>query len=336
MKKIIILISIILGISDQLLSQDTIITELIDSANVVQKYDIRETRLEIVRVRDTVFVQPDSLLVTSIEKLLKNYDKLKKNQELNASFVENVITEGRDSNDKFRLQIEKSLNDLRNILEQNSSLVESAITEERKLNDQFSRLILLVLIINIISTSILLYLNKKNRRITPRKYEPEKTDDIVSKPALEAYNASINEFVNINNHIYDLRKKETKGLVIAMYRYLALHSTDKNQLLSEIREADVSDDIKEQFVALVSRINNFLIQKKPIIDAWLKCTPEDCIDSYESAVRMPEELVFDDCLDEDVLGDNIEGQKITMVHKVGFYFPGNTIKPYREKSIVSV
>ena len=50
---------------------------------------------------------------------------------------------------------------------------------------------------------------------------------------------------------------------------------------------------------------------------------------------MPEGLTFDESLDEDVLGDNIDGQQITMVHKMGFYFPGNTIKPYREKSVVS-
>ncbi len=153
--------------------------------------------------------------------------------------------------------------------------------------------------------------------------------------SLEAYNASVHEFTTINDHVSDLRKKDTKALVLAMYRYLSLKSDDKLSLLAEIRSSNISDDTKEQFVALVSRIGNFLSQRKPVIDTWLFWKPIDGINSYELSIRMPEGLIFDENLDEDVLGNDIRGQRISMVHKMGYFFPGNTIKPYREKSIVS-
>ena len=155
------------------------------------------------------------------------------------------------------------------------------------------------------------------------------------KPSLEAYNTSVYEFTVINDHVANLRKRDTKPLVMAMYRFLSLQSVDKTAILSQIRSANISEDVMEQFVALVSRIEAFLTQKKPIIDAWLYYVPKDDVVSYELAIRMPEGLIFDESLDEDVLGDNIDGQQITMVHKMGFYFPGNTIKPYRAKSVVS-
>lgn len=156
------------------------------------------------------------------------------------------------------------------------------------------------------------------------------------KPTLESYNHSVNEFRTINDHVNSLRRKETRILLHSMYRFLALQDTDASQLFQQIRETNISDNEKEQFVSLVSQIQTFLVKKKPIIDSWLSFEPKDGVHDYLSGLRLPIGQDFDKNLDRDILGDDLTGQTINIVHKMGFYFPGNTIAPYRELSIVSV
>ena len=90
-----------------------------------------------------------------------------------------------------------------------------------------------------------------------------------------------------------------------------------------------------QFISLVDEIENFIGHQIPIINKWLRCEPGSEIRSYEDAVRIPIGRMFNADMDRDILGDDLSGRTITMIHKLGFYFPGNTIKSYREKSIVS-
>lgn len=164
----------------------------------------------------------------------------------------------------------------------------------------------------------------------------KENNDKQIKPTLEAYNHSVNEFRTINDHINSLRRRETRILLHYMYRFLAMQNTDASQLLQQIRETNISDNEKEQFVSLVSQIQAFLVKKKPIIDLWLSFESKDEVHDYLSGLRLPIGQSFDENLDRDILGDDLTGQTINVVHKMGFYFPGNTIAPYRELSIVSI
>lgn len=279
---------------------------------------IKETKVKIIR--DTIVIKPDSALITSLQALNDKVDAIGKQQELTLTqqTVYKDTTEGNMLVLKWLIGI--------------TILLTLAVL-----------MCLYYLVIHTVK------INKGHEVKTTQDVNPkipeagnkEQTAPIVLdlpkpiKPSLEAYNNSVYEFTVINDHVANLRKRDTKPLVMAMYRFLSLQSVDKSNILSQIRSANISEDVMEQFVALVSRIEAFLTQKKTIIDAWLYYEPKDDVVSYESAIRMPEGLIFDESLDEDVLGDNIDGQQITMVHKMGFYFPGNTIKPYREKSVVS-
>lgn len=279
---------------------------------------IKETKVKIIR--DTIVIKPDSALITSLQALNDKVDAIGKQQELTLTqqTVYKDKTEGNMLVLKWLIGI--------------TILLTLAVL-----------MCLYYLVIHTVK------INKGHEVKTTQDVNPkipeagnkEQTAPIVLdlpkpiKPSLEAYNNSVYEFTVINDHVANLRKRDTKPLVMAMYRFLSLQSVDKSNILSQIRSANISEDVMEQFVALVSRIEAFLTQKKTIIDAWLYYEPKDDVVSYESAIRMPEGLIFDESLDEDVLGDNIDGQQITMVHKMGFYFPANTIKPYREKSVVS-
>ena len=158
----------------------------------------------------------------------------------------------------------------------------------------------------------------------------------VCRPTLESYNNCVFEFIKLNDHIHSLGRRETRTLILALYRYLAKQETDKNEIFKLIRDCNLVEDKKEQFITIVDEIENFLGHKMQIINNWLQCELDNEIKSYEEAVRFPIGQQFDSDMDRDILGDDLSGQIIIMVHKLGFYFPGNTIKSYREKSIVSV
>lgn len=159
--------------------------------------------------------------------------------------------------------------------------------------------------------------------------------ETVVKPSLESYNNSVYEFIKLNDHINSLRKRENKTLILALYKYLAKLENDKEKVLILIRECTLVEDEKVQFISLVDEIENFIGHQIPIINKWLRCEPGSEIRSYEDAVRIPIGRMFNADMDRDILGDDLSGRTITMIHKLGFYFPGNTIKSYREKSIVS-
>jgi hypothetical protein len=156
----------------------------------------------------------------------------------------------------------------------------------------------------------------------------------VEKPSLQAYNNSVHKFIVINDNIASLRKKDNRHLIQMMCKFLSgtLESPDK--LKAEVRAFDMSDGAKEQFVSLLDEIAAFLTHDKQIIDAWLYHSGENEICNYVSAVRMPEGQMFDPALDSDVLGDDNSGMKISVVIKLGFHFPGNTVRPFRQKSTV--
>lgn len=167
------------------------------------------------------------------------------------------------------------------------------------------------------------------------KEDGDEIAEAVVKPSLESYNNSVYEFIKLNDHINSLRKKENKSLILALYKYLAKLENDKEKVYRLIRECNLVEDEKMQFISLVDEIENFIGHQAPIINKWLRCEPSSEIRFYEDAVRIPIGKMFNADMDRDILGDDLSGRTIMMVHKLGFYFPGNTIKSYREKSIVS-
>lgn len=173
-----------------------------------------------------------------------------------------------------------------------------------------------------------------NKPSTIKEYGDEIAETVV-KPSLESYNNSVYEFIKLNEHINSLKKRENKILILALYKYLAKLENDKEKAYQLIRECNLIEDEKVQFVSLVDEIENFIGHQIPIINKWLRCEPNSEIRSYEDAVRIPIGQVFNADMDRDILGDDLSGRTITMIHKLGFYFPGNTVKSYREKSIVS-
>jgi hypothetical protein len=163
----------------------------------------------------------------------------------------------------------------------------------------------------------------------------EPVSPVVPKPSLQAYNNSVHRFMTLNDNIASLRKKDNKPLIQAMYCYLSGRNEDVSGLMAQIRNSDMPEEFMEQFVSLVSEISSFLSHDKSVIDAWLAHSSEEGIADYMEAVRMPEGLAFNPDMDGDVFGDDNTGMTVKHVLKLGYYFPGNTIKPYREKSTVS-
>ena len=172
---------------------------------------------------------------------------------------------------------------------------------------------------------------------TPEPSEQIKEESpipVVAKPSLHAYGNSVHKFTVINDNISSLRKKDNKELINSMFRYLSGLQQDTEELIREIRNFEMPMEAKEQFISLVSEMSAFMSHDKPIIDACL-ADNEEGVKDYEAAVRMPAGLAFDSELDSDVLGDDREGEIIVYVYKLGYYFPGNTVKPYRQKSVVA-
>lgn len=167
------------------------------------------------------------------------------------------------------------------------------------------------------------------------KEDGDEIAEVVVKPNLESYNNSVYEFIKLNEHINSLRKRENKTLILALYKYLAKLESDKEKVYRLIRECNIVEDEKVQFISLVDEIENFIGHQIPIINNWLQCESNNEVKSYDDAVRIPIGQPFNSDMDRDVLGEDLSGQTIVMVYKLGFYFPGNTIKSYREKSIVS-
>ncbi len=312
--KLILLACLLIECTLSGVAQDVSETGVADSPSIVKEVVKTRWRIKKVVVRDTVVVQSDSALVATIENFQKELDKQALVQKQQIGELQQVVKESQKRSDAM---------------------------------------LLVLIVLALLLICMLFYLIRQGRRVnnatqqvsqdvpTDPEQESVVTQEVVSEtpkvqqPPLDAYNASVYEFITINDHVSKLRRKETKKLVMAMYRYLSQQTTDKDTLLAEIRATELTDDLREQFVSLATKIENFLTQKLPVINAWLQWEPKDGVDSYSTAIRMPEGQLFDEDLDGDIFGDNLAGKQITMVHKMGFYFPGNTISPYRVKSVVS-
>lgn len=312
--KLILLACLLIECTLSGVAQDVSETGVADSPSIVKEVVKTRWRIKKVVVRDTVVVQSDSALVATIENFQKELDKQALVQKQQIGELQQVVKESQKRSDAM---------------------------------------LLVLIVLALLLICMLFYLIRQGRRVnnatqqvsqdvpTDPEQESVVTQEVVSEtpkvqqPPLDAYNASVYEFITINDHVSKLRRKETKKLVMAMYRYLSQQTTDKDTLLAEIRATELTDDLREQFVSLATKIENFLTQKLPVINAWLQWEPKDGVDSYSTAIRMPEGQLFDEDLDGDIFGDNLAGKQITMVHKMGFYFPGNTISPYLVKSVVS-
>lgn len=194
---------------------------------------------------------------------------------------------------------------------------------------RFNMILLVFILVFIVFLAVMMY----KKPSEPVKEEVPAAPEVV-KPSIQAYSNSVHKFTVINDNISSLRKKDNKELINSMFRYLSGIQQSTEALVKEIKTIEMPEETKEQFVSLVSEMSAFMSHDKPIIDAWLADNEEQGIKKYEDAVRMPVGMAFDPNLDSDVMGDDLTGKTIIYVYRLGYYFPGNTIKPYRQKSVV--
>lgn len=275
-------------------------------------------QIKVIRVRDTVYVKPDSTIMNSLHVIISKQDSLICRLNNQQSYTDNLAKKHSLYHILFFVLLFIVI----------GLFIFFNLYLKKWINQGF--------------TEIMVKLNQNANSVEPVvKSQNSCTSGVeneimaLPKPSLEAYNSSVYEFVTINDQIASLKRKESRTILMSLYRFLALQDTNVHAIIELIRESGIPDGDKEQFVSLVSQVQAFISKKKPIIDSWLKNEPKDGVSDYISAIRLPINQVFDDNLDRDVLGEDLSGQTISFVYKMGYYFPGNTIRAYREKSIVS-
>lgn len=158
--------------------------------------------------------------------------------------------------------------------------------------------------------------------------------DAESRPTLDAYNEAVHAFTELAKDIASM-KRAAKPALHPLFAALANYENGTATARTAVRDLDLNDDTKARMLNLVTQIENFHAQRRPVIDAWLAASPAQGISSYVEAVRMPLGLTFDPDFDEHILQEPFDDCEITRVHSLGYHFPGNTIHPFRQKASVS-
>lgn len=153
-------------------------------------------------------------------------------------------------------------------------------------------------------------------------------------PTLDAYNEAVHAFTTLADSIASM-KKTAKPAIPILFASLANYENGIAPARSAILGLSLTDDNKALMLNLVSEIEKFHAQRRPVIDAWLAAAPAHGIAAYADAVRMPLHRTFDAALDEHILQDPFDGCTVEYVHEIGYHFPGNTLHPFRKKSKVS-
>jgi hypothetical protein len=328
-------------------AQDSLTQVVNDLRHELSGLKKKQSQVIIKKEHDTVYVNTDSCLEKTLSARFKYNDSILESICHQISDLKVDPSDGRTSfaDSKsflwllsiFALMFGIMLWWLYKSFQRNKHLLEAVRDDIRNVADDLpNRLTKLNSQIELIRSSI------DNISGTTKNGDPESKDDDEGlpkppiKPTLDAYNHSVHEFQTINDQIYSLRGNETRNLLHSMFQLLALEVKDDSHIKQQIREMNISENRKEQFVSLVSQIQSFLKQRKPIIDAWLYNDSRDNVKDYLTGLRLPIGELFDEDLDRDVLGEASTGQMIKFVQRMGYYFPGNTVAAYREKSIVIV
>lgn len=137
------------------------------------------------------------------------------------------------------------------------------------------------------------------------------------------YNEAVSNFIALNDRIYALRSQ--REALQPLINWLATNGEKPELNL-------VNDDIK----LLAADIERFLQTQVPFINASL-ASIGDVATNYTECVRGAVGGVFDDTLDEEPTGEQVEnGQQLAYVLRLGYYFPESTQAPIPVKAIVLV
>jgi len=165
-----------------------------------------------------------------------------------------------------------------------------------------------------------LKIREKRKERQAQEEEQEHSKHLTAEQMM-VYNEAIRSFISLNDSIYDLRRE--REALQPLVKWLATNG-EKPEL------ADAEEDIK----ALANDIERFLATQVPFINACLMSIGDPAL-SYQDCVRGPVAGNFDDMLDEEPTGAQVEkGQKIAFVLRLGYYFPESTLVHAPVKSIV--
>lgn len=155
--------------------------------------------------------------------------------------------------------------------------------------------------------------------------------DVVPVPEVPelVYEKSVGRFIDLMQRIEALKKQSAVQRLA--FRYLAGIDNDKAQLLQAVKQGVTDPDIKVMFTTLAHDIDAFVTNERPNIDGYLRAHAAEGVDSYRTAISMPEGEPFDADLHIDILDEAAPGDEISRVLALGYRFPHSTIAPYRVK-----
>lgn len=162
--------------------------------------------------------------------------------------------------------------------------------------------------------------------------EPEKLAASQLKYDQVAYDAAVDTWLHINNHLTSMGKNRRK--IPHVYALLAGHQVELNDLQSDLAQLD--EERREEVNTIISDINRFKSQHIHTIEECGSIKAGSTL-SLRDMVRFPLGEPFDNDLDEELTGESVENsEKITMVASLGYLFPGSRNGCYRVKAKVLV
>lgn len=154
----------------------------------------------------------------------------------------------------------------------------------------------------------------------------------LTKPDKVAYDAAVDAWININNHLSSLGKDRKK--IPHVYALLAGETIEESELRADLSSLD--EERKEEVNVIISDIKRFMSQHLNAIETWISFEA-GALKTLKDVVRFPLGKAFDQELDEELTGDLVEnGETIRVVAALGYLFPGSRNGCYREKSKVLV
>ena len=177
-------------------------------------------------------------------------------------------------------------------------------------------------------------LNEISARINfmPASHLESVSETNLTKPDKVAYDAAVDAWININNHLSSLGKDRKK--IPHVYALLAGETIEESELRADLSSLD--EERKEEVNVIISDIRRFTSQHLNAIETWISFEA-GAPKTLKDVVRFPLGKAFDQELDEELTGDLVNnGETIRIVAALGYLFPGSRNGCYREKSKVLV
>ncbi len=154
----------------------------------------------------------------------------------------------------------------------------------------------------------------------------------MNKPDKVAYDAAVDAWRNINDHLASLGKDRWK--IQHVYALLAGETVEDTELRTDL--GALNDERKEEVNVIISDIRRFMSQHLNAIESWISFDAGST-KTLKDVVRFPLGKSFNKDLDEELTGETVnDGETISMVASLGYLFPGSRNGCYREKSKVKV